>query len=155
AVNGNGLYPSGNFIPVSAGTYRWIASYTGDSPNTIGSTGVCNGSNETVVVTPKLPTIVTNALAGPVNLGAPISDTATIANTANRPDGSLAGGSVTFRAYGPNDSSCANSPAFTSAAIPVNGNGTYGSGNFTPTAAGTYQWIAIYTGDLPNTTGPV
>ena len=32
----------------------------------------------------------------------------------------------------------------------VNGNGNYGSGNYTPTAAGTYYWIANYSGDASN-----
>ena len=32
----------------------------------------------------------------------------------------------------------------------VNGNGTYSSGNYTPTAVGTYYWIASYSGDANN-----
>jgi hypothetical protein len=32
----------------------------------------------------------------------------------------------------------------------VNGDGDYNSGNFTPTATGTYLWTAAYTGDLHN-----
>src|SRR5207244_2423654 len=31
-----------------------------------------------------------------------------------------------------------------------NGNGNYGSGNYTPTAVGTYYWIAGYSGDANN-----
>ena len=58
------------------------------------------------VVLPKTPTIVTHAVAGPVPLGSPISDTATIGNTAVRPNGDPAGGTVTFVAYGPNDPTC-------------------------------------------------
>ena len=86
-----------------------------------------------------------------VPLGTAISDSATLSNTAPKPDGSPAGGSITFRVYGPNDATCSGTPAFTSAAVPVSGNGTYSSGTFTPTAAGTYRWIASYSGDLPNT----
>jgi hypothetical protein len=156
AVSGDGsAYNSGNFTPSSAGTYRWTATYTGDAPNTNGATSPCNAANETTVVNPRTPTIVTVAVAGPVPLGGAISDTATIGNTAPRPDGSPANGTVTFRAYGPNDADCTGTPAFTSAAIPVSGNGNYGSGDFTPTLAGLYRWIATYTGDAPNTSGPV
>ena len=156
-VSGNGDYGSGDYTPTSAGTYRWIASYTGDPPNTSGPvSGTCGDSGEVVVVNPKLPTISTNAVAGPLPLGSAISDTATIGNTANQPDGSPAGGTVTFYAYGPSDTAdCTGTAVFTSSAIAVNGNGDYGSGDFTPTAAGTYWWIATYTGDSPNTSGPV
>ena len=157
-VTGNNDYGSGNFTPTSAGTYRWIATYSGDSPNTSGPvSGTCGESGESVVINPKLPTIVTNAVAGPLPLGSAVSDTATIGNTANKPDGNPAGGTVTFKAYGPSaTASCTTGNlVFTSAAIPVSGNGTYGSGNFTPTLAGTYWWIATYTGDSPNTSGPV
>jgi hypothetical protein len=155
-VSGDADYNSGNFTPTTAGTYLWVASYTGNSPNTSGPVSTsCGDANESVVVSPKTPTIVTNAVAGPLPLGSNISDTATIGNTANKPNGNPAGGTVTFTAYGPNDATCANAPAFTSAAIPVNGDGTYSSGDFKPTLAGTYLWVASYTGDPPNTSGPV
>jgi hypothetical protein len=154
-VSGNGTYNSGNFTPTAAGTYLWVATYTGNSPNTNPASTACGDAGETSVVNPRTPTIVTNATAGPVPLGSPISDTATIGNTQPQPDGDPANGTVTFFAYGPNDATCANAPAFTSAAIPVSGNGTYNSGDFMPTVVGTYRWIATYTGDPPNTSGPV
>lgn len=50
SVNGTGSYPSPSFTPSSVGTYRWIASYGGDSTNAA-STGACNDANESVVVT--------------------------------------------------------------------------------------------------------
>ena len=149
-VTGNGAYSSGNFTPTAAGTYRWVASYSGDSPNTIGKSGACNDANESVVVTPKQPAIVTNATAGPVPLGSAISDTATLSNTSPKPNSLPAGGTITFKVYGPDDTSCSGTVVFTST-VNVTGNGTYGSGNFTPTAAGTYRWIASYSGDSPNT----
>jgi hypothetical protein len=155
AVDGDGDYPSGDFTPDAAGTYRWIASYSGDSPNTNPVSGECGDAGETSVVTPSTPTIVTSATAGPVPLGGAISDTATIANTAPQPDGSPAGGTVTFWAYGPDDPDCSGDPAFTSDPIPVSGDGDYLSGDFVPTLAGTYLWIAEYSGDPPNTSGPV
>ena len=34
--------------------------------------------------------------------------------------------------------------------VTVAGNGNYNSGNFTPTAVGTYYWIASYSGDANN-----
>ena len=50
AVSGDGNYVSGNFTPTVVGTYRWIASYTGDPPNTLGVSGACTDANESVVV---------------------------------------------------------------------------------------------------------
>jgi hypothetical protein len=87
--------------------------------------------------------ISTQASAG-VFLGGAISDTATIVNGINNP-----GGTITFRAYGPNDSSCGGAVKFTSS-VPVTGNGNYSSGPYTPTAAGTYRWTASYSGDASN-----
>jgi hypothetical protein len=59
-------------------------------------------------------------------------------------------GTILFRLYGPNDATCSGAIIFTST-IPVAGNGTYGSGTFTPTLAGAYRWIANYSGDANNT----
>jgi hypothetical protein len=152
SVSGDGSYSSGSFTPTSAGTYRWVASYDGDSPNTLSVSGACNDANETSVVSPRQPTISTNATAGPVTLGSPISDSATLANTSPKPDGSPAGGTITFYLYGPDNATCSGTPV-TVAAVNVSGDNTYSSGDYTPTAAGTYRWIAVYSGDSPNTLG--
>ena len=50
---------SGSLTPTAAGTYRWVASYSGDAPNTLGDSGACNDANESVVVSPRQPAIVT------------------------------------------------------------------------------------------------
>jgi len=76
-------------------------------------------------------------------LGASISDSATLSGVS-----ATAGGAITFKAYLGN---C--TPAnlgFTSAAVSVSGPGAYGPVSFTPTTAGTYNWIASYTGDAVN-----
>jgi hypothetical protein len=87
--------------------------------------------------------IVTSATAS-VTIGSPISDTATLSGaTAN------AGGTITFNLYGPDDATCSGVSIFTST-VPVNGNGAYNSGNFTPTVVGTYRWTAVYSGDASN-----
>ena len=143
-VSGNGSYSSGAFTPTNSGTYRWIATYSGDTKNN-GVAHACNGTNETANVYPRGPTINTHASAN-VPFGNPISDTATLAGATT-----TAGGTITFKLYGPNNATCTGAAIFTSAAIPVSGNGTYSSGNFTPTAGGTYRWTASYSGDLNNT----
>jgi hypothetical protein len=94
-----------------------------------------------------------------VLLGSPITDTATLTGTANQPGtpainpataGAAAGGTITFTLYGPNN---CTTLAFTSGAVAVNGDGTYGPVSFTPTAIGTYHWQATYSGNSPNTLG--
>ena len=61
-----------------------------------------------------------------------------------------AGGTIVFKAYGPADDNCNGTVAFTSAAFPVSGNGSYGPASFTPDTAGVYHWIATYNGDAKN-----
>src|ERR1700680_1930079 len=140
-VNGDGSYVSDPFTPTTAGTYRWIANYSGDANNTA-TANACNAANESVVVTQGTTTLTTNASAN-VTLGAAISDSSTLSGGANPT------GTITFTLFGPNNATCTGAPIFT-ATVPVAGNGTYGSGSFTPTLAGTYRWIANYSGDANN-----
>jgi hypothetical protein len=141
-VTGNGNYNSGNFTPTAVGTYYWIASYSGDASNAPSSTA-CRDANESSVVTKKAPTIVTNATAS-VTVGDPISDTATLSGATSN-----AGGTITFHLF--SDDQCANEVNTGLSPVSVTGNGSYVSGNFTPTAAGTYYWTATYSGDASNT----
>jgi len=143
-VSGNANYGSGNFTAAAAGTYRFIAAYSGDANNSAAITA-CGDAGESVVVTKATTAIVTTA-SGSVAVGGQISDSATLSG------GAAPTGSITFNVYGPNDASCANPPAFTSTTSVSSGNGAYGSGNFTPTAAGTYRFIASYGGDANNAT---
>ncbi len=140
-VDGNGTYGSGNFTPAHAGTYRWIASYSGDDGNKPAA-GACGDENEQVEVTKAHPSISTDA-SGTVDLGGLISDTATLSG------GHAPTGTITFNLYGPNTEECDTDPIFTSTKD-VAGNGDYGSGTFSPSAVGTYRWIAAYSGDADN-----
>jgi hypothetical protein len=143
-VSGNGTYVSGALVTSLAGTYRWIASYSGD-PNNNPVTGACGAPGESVDVLKATPAVTTAATpAGNAPIGTSLSDTATLAGGVNPT------GTIIFRLFGPNDPSCSGTPAFTSAAVPVNGNGSYASDSFTPTATGTYSWIASYSGDANN-----
>src|SRR5258705_485160 len=62
--------------------------------------------------------------------------------------GTVTPGTTPFNLYGPNDAACATS-IFSSTSTLI-GNNTHPSGSFTPTAAGTYRWIANYSGDGSN-----
>jgi hypothetical protein len=140
-VNGNATYTSSSFTITKAGTYRFVASYGGDTNNAAVTEG-CNGNGESVNVTTAKATITTTASAG-VTLGKTISDTAVLAG------GTSPTGSITFKAWGPDNTTCTGTPAATST-VTVAGNGTYHSTAFTPKTAGVYRFVASYSGDAQN-----
>jgi hypothetical protein len=144
AVGGNGTYGnSPDFVPATAGTYRWQASYSGDPGNDPASTS-CNDANETSVVAQATPTITSKATTKAV-VGSEIADQASIAG------GSSPTGTITFTAYGPNDANCSHAPAYTSSALTVDGSRNFAnSPAFTPATAGTYRWRVSYSGDANN-----
>jgi len=142
----------------SVGRYCWRAEFSGDSANGIPGSSDSSAS-ECFTVNPVTPTLATTA--GPdVNLGQAVSDTATLSGTVTKPadpvinltgdGGDPAGGTITFKLYGPND---CETVAYESPTVAVTGNGSYASPQFTPTEVGTYHWVAVYSGSLPNTNG--
>ena len=146
----------------SAGRYCWRADYSGDSANGIpGSTD--SSATECFIVNPVTPTLSTAAGAD-VFLGSAVTDSATLGGTVTQPadpvinltgaTGSTAGGSITFKLYGPGTDAC-GPLVYTSGAVTVSGNGAYNSPTpqFVPTAAGDYHWVAVYSGSSPNTNG--
>jgi hypothetical protein len=92
------------------------------------------------------PTGLTTQATASVILGEPISDTATLSG------GVSPTGTITFHLF-PSLADCeAGTNEIDTGLTPVtvNGNGDYNSGNFTPTATGTYFWVANYSGDGTN-----
>jgi Bacterial Ig-like domain (group 3) len=141
-VNGNGNYTSDPFTPGAPGTFRWIASYSGDAQNNPATTA-CNDANETVVVNKAQPGIVTQVSSAEITIGGSVTDTATLSNGVNPT------GSITFTVFGPDDANCSTAGTVVSTET-VNGNGNYTSDPFTPGAPGTFRWIASYSGDANN-----
>ena len=134
------------FTPTVFGTYRWIAGYSGDA-NDNPVADVCNAANENVEVTKANPTIATVASPGIVLGVGVLTDTATVSGLANP----LAGATIDFRLYGPDDATCSGTPIFESLGVPyTTTGGTVTSAAFNPTVAGTYRWIAGYSGDANN-----
>jgi len=143
-LNGGGSAISPSFTPATVGTYRWIATYSGDT-NNAGASTLCTDPAEAVTITQATPTIATTAqpvASGPVGIS--IFDTATVSGRVN-PTGP--GNTVTFRLF--SDPACATL-LFTSPSIPLNAGGTANSPSFTPTTVGVYRWIATYSGDTNN-----
>ncbi len=141
SVAGNGAYTSGSFDTTTAGTYQFVALYGGDADNNAATTA-CGDANETATVAKAVPAISTHASATVTVIGT-ISDTATLAA------GDIPTGTIVFDGYGPGNATCTGTPTFTST-VPAGGDGTYASAGFAATAAGTYQFVAAYSGDSNN-----
>jgi len=119
----------------------------GSYPLTLAATnGVLPAASQsfTLTVDKATPTLSTTASADVTYGGGPVSDAAAVAG------GVDPAGTVSFALYGPADPTCAGSPVYTDSAVSVTGDGSYPSGSFTPTAAGTYAWRASYSGDANN-----
>ena len=151
-TNGNGSYVSPAVVVGTAGYYTWVATYSGDDDNA-SATHACGMVSETVQVT-KAPTDVTTVATAQaiIKLGEKISDAASVTGLA-----AGATGTVAFALYGPDNATCSGTAVFTSAVALVvtpagNGSatGSATSAAYAPTAAGTYRWIATYSGDDNN-----
>jgi hypothetical protein len=159
AVSNSTTTVSASTTVTSVGSYCWRADFTSSTSGVPNATHSGVGdSNECFTVGPVTPTLTTQASAT-VLLNNPISDTATLSGTAEQPGspvigggvGPPAGGSITFKLFGPNTGVCG--PLVTTLGpFPVTGDNTYNSGNFTPTSVGTYTWEAIYTPDTSGNT---
>ena len=141
-VNGNGVYQSPDFTTDAAGTYRWIANYSGDGNNNATTNG-CNGANESVVATQAKPAISTSATVGG-QVGDKVHDVATVTGGFNPT------GTVTFKLFDSTDPSCDGSPIFTDTVALDELTDTATSGDFTVDHDGTYHWVASYSGDANN-----
>src|SRR5207247_1636505 len=117
---GTGSATSNPFTPSQAGTYRWKASYSGDT-NNAGTATACNDPGETSVVNQATP-ILTTVATPTAPVGGAISDTANLVGGS----GTLSG-TITFTLYGPNDATCGNAAIFTNTKAvvsPAGGTGT-------------------------------
>jgi hypothetical protein len=128
---------SGNVAAGGVGTYRWVATYSGDSHNNA-ATSPC-GSEQVVVV--KATPAITTTPSGTVPAGGNVSDSASVSG------GFGPTGSVTFQLFAPGDTTCSTPIATRTGAL---SGGTAGSGNVAAGGVGTYNWVATYTGDANN-----
>jgi hypothetical protein len=141
SVAGDGEYASWQEYPDTVGTYRFVASYSGDANNAAVATDCADPAQEAAVA-PATPTLVSTASPG-VPVGQPINDAARLTE-AYVPTGEIA-----FQLYGPDDADCSQAPIATSTA-PLADDDRVTSAAFTPAAPGVYRWIASYAGDARN-----
>jgi uncharacterized repeat protein (TIGR01451 family) len=138
-VSGNGTYttPVGFTLPTNstaAGTYQWTVMYSGDLNNTrVTDTG------EQVVVQPATPALTTSPNPTSGISGSTLKDSATLSG------GYVETGSLTFTLHAPGGA------ILDTETVTVLGNGVYTTPTgFAPSASGTYQWDASYSGDGNN-----
>ena len=148
AVNGNGTYGPVSTQVTKAGTYYWIASYSGDANNE-SVTGTCGEATEVSSVDKASPGITTTATASTTLPGGTIKDTANVTGLT-----SDATGNVVFNLYGPSaQPDCSGTAVFTDTkaiGTVTGGAASVDSASFTPTNAGFYYWTASYEGDSNN-----
>jgi hypothetical protein len=139
-VDGRASVPAPGYTTTQTGSYKWVADYGGDSNNTEARSG-CD--KEVVSIGKHSDGLTSTPSPGGVT-GTVIFDTVNVSN------GMDPGGTVTFSLYSPADASCSGTAIFTSTvALLVDGTAKSASFNGTKTA-GTYNWIAIYNGDMNN-----
>ena len=101
------------------------------------------GFTESISVhVPKVTPKITTTPSGTAPAGGDISDTATLTGGFNPT------GTVTFRLFGPGDTTC-ETPIATRVGT-VSGSGTASSGTVSAGGVGTYNWTATYSGDASN-----
>jgi hypothetical protein len=136
----NGVVPdSAAFTPTAAGTYSFQAVYSGDANNN-GASSVCSTEQLLVKASPLITTLLS---ASTVNIGDPVHDSATLTGAT-----SDAGGTVTYSAYA-GANTCTGTDLLNSTKTVTNGI-VPDSDAFIPTAAGTYSFQAVYSGDANN-----
>lgn len=137
AANGDFTTPKG-FKIKQAGTFYWVASFSGDSNNNLFTSG-CNDEPVAVGTTPSITTTLSSS-AG--NTGATVHDSATLSGaTAD------AGGTVTYSVY--SDDTCTSKVADGGTVTVANGS-VPNSSDVTFNTPGTYYWQASYSGDPGN-----
>lgn len=122
-VSGDGNYTSDPYTTTAPGTYHWVASYSGDQPNTLGvdHNTDCSQSAESVTVT----TVASSLSSAQTWLP---NDSATV----SAPDGGQLAGSVTFEFFASADCS---TPAVWSQTVTVAGP--------SPQTVGTSNTVAV------------
>jgi hypothetical protein len=147
----NSTVTSASYVPQHAGVYEWTAEVIVNSDGSV-ENGPTACTDEQVTVSPattQISTTPSTADGGPV--GTSITDAATVTGGVNPT------GTVTFELFGPSNPTCAsgedNSQTWLGRwSVTLNADGTAAvpQPGFTTTEVGTYNWVAIYSGDADN-----
>jgi hypothetical protein len=142
-VTVNGFYTSPSaFTPTGAGSFWFQATYTSGDANNLSSKSAC--ISEQLTVTPTTPGLSTSLNPATLVLGTGSTvDTLTLSSVTP-----TAGGTISWFVY--SDASCTVQVGAPLGPVPVAGPGNYLSPAFLPATAGTFHFIAKYTGDANN-----
>jgi hypothetical protein len=139
---GKASIPDASKLVPQAGSYWWVASYGGDSFNSAAKSGC---ADEPITVGPASPAIVTSQEPAAGVVGATFKDKATLSGLF----GATPGGSVSWKLY--TNSKCEGQALASDGPVTVTANGDYKTPDgASPVQAGTYYWVATYTGDANN-----
>lgn len=136
-VSGDGTYntPNPQFAPTATGTYHWVATYSGNSPNTNGSSHntACDDADEDVVVSSVASSLESDQTWVP-------NDSVTV----SAPAGGALNGTVRFDLYATED--CTGTAIYgVSRAVAGASPQTVTTANTTAvTASGSYSWKVSY-----------
>jgi hypothetical protein len=129
--------------PLAAGSYSFVAQYSGD-----GNYGSSTSPVEPLTIGKLTPGIST--MANPLQElvgSAPLQDSATLTGGFNET------GSITFYLFDPSTTPTADGTGaiYHETVSGISGDNTYStSTGYTPTVAGTWHWVAVYSGDANN-----
>lgn len=142
AVIGGIADPSAPQGPLASGSYSFKAHYNGND-----NYDALDAACEPLTVNKLSPSIVTTPNPTTGTVGVTLNDSATLSG------GYSPTGTISFRLFSPTDATCSGTPAFTNTINVLSGNGNYNtSAGFVTNSAGTWRWIASYSGDANNNT---
>ncbi len=141
-VSGAVVPSSPTWTTTSAGTFYFVASYSGDANNTAASSD-CAANPLTVDLTS--PTITAQLSTSSAAIGATVHADATLSGST-----ASAGGTVTYDVYS-NDTCASGGLVSTLGPVTVSGAVVPSSPTWTTTSAGTFYFVASYSGDANNT----
>ena len=140
AANGDYTTPAG-FAIQNAGTYYWVASFNGDANNKSFTSG-CN--DEPVVVAQNQPSISTTQLPASGAIGDTYKDKATLSGGVNY----KGTGAINFKLYTAAD--CGGSVLDSENVTAIAAERRLHDADRRSLAAGTYYWVATFSGDANN-----
>jgi hypothetical protein len=120
-----------------AGSYSWIAAYSGDY-NDQGAESAC----ESLTVTDPVPSLSTTLSQTIIGVGQSVTGSATLTGVLN------AGGTVTYEYF--SGSTCSGAPTTVGSPVTVTDGGVPNSAPQAFSTPGYYSWNAVYSGDANN-----
>jgi hypothetical protein len=137
-LGGGASIPDASKLTPTAGNYWWVVTYGGDNSNAKAQSGC---ADEPVTVGQAAPEVKTTQEPAAATVGATFKDKATISGLF----GEHPGGSISWKLYA--NPKCEGQALASDGPVTVSGNGDYATPHGAAPTAGTYYWVASYSGD--------